>query len=229
VVGGCALFATAASLASLGIMTVQEGSGALTLMVDTLRRSVESSLLQGDVDPEAALAVRAWIDQTSRFVSMAFPGILAMIATVTAWANAVALRRLMPDPEATSWTTWRTPEAGIWVLISSGLAGLLGKGAFATLGLNVFLVTLGVYFLHGLAIVQHLFETRGFLPVFRAVAYVLIFCQAPVMALVAGLGAFDLWFDFRSRWSPKPPPTDAQSGTDSSSGRSDERRGQGEE
>jgi uncharacterized protein YybS (DUF2232 family) len=226
VVGGCALFATTASLASLGIMTVHEGSGALTLMVDTLRRSVESSLLQGDVDPEAALAVRAWVDQTSRFVSMAFPGILAVIATLTAWANAVALRRMMPDPEATSWTTWRTPEAWIWVLISSGLAGLLGKGTLATLGLNVFLATLGVYFLHGLAIVQHLFETRGFLPVFRAVAYVLIFCQLPVMLLMAGLGAFDLWFDFRSRWSPQPPPTDSQSGADGFSGGNGERREQ---
>ena len=100
------------------------------------------------------------------------------------------------------------PEAGwIWVLIGSGLLGVVAPGAWGTAALNLFLVMAAVYFLQGLAIVQNLFEVRSFPRMFRVAAYILLFVQLPVMMLVAGVGAFDLWFDFRSRWVP--PDDDA--------------------
>jgi uncharacterized protein YybS (DUF2232 family) len=96
------------------------------------------------------------------------------------------------------------------VLIGAGLVGLLQRGALGTLGLNVFIAALGVYFLQGLAVVQNLFEVKGFPVLFRVAAYLLLFLQLPVMLLVAGLGTFDMWFDFRSRWSPRPPAPDSR-------------------
>ena len=63
-----------------------------------------------------------------------------------------------------------------------------------------------VYFLQGLAVIDHLFQARGFPRPLRALTYTLLFLQLPIALLVATLGAFDLWADFRARWSP-PPPT----------------------
>ena len=118
----------------------------------------------------------------------------------TAWGNALALRRVVGA--GTPWHTWKAPEGWIWVLIGSGLLGVVAPDTWGTAALNLFLVMAAVYFLQGLAIVQNLFEVRSFPRMFRVAAYILLFVQLPVMMLVAGVGAFDLWFDFRSRWVP---------------------------
>lgn len=208
VVGSYALLAVAAFWGMVGILARSADIGPLGLLQQTLRHSVEQAanlLLRPDTDPEAALAVQTWAEQTTRILSLTFPGFFAALAILTGWANAVFLRRIEAGWASASWVGWRAPETWIWVLIGSGLLGFLAEGALGTVGLNVFIVALAVYFLQGLAVVQHLFETKGFPPLFRAVAYLLLFLQLPVMLLIAGVGAFDLWLDFRSRWA-RPPP-----------------------
>ena len=170
-------------------------------LTDTLDRAV-LQLLQGNMDAQTTLAVQTWAEQTRSLMLLTFPGLYGILALLTDWGNALALRRIVgvEDP----WHTWRAPESWIWILIGSGLLGVVAPSPWGTMALNLFLVVAAVYFLQGLAIIQNLFETRGFPRMFRVGAYVLLFVQLPVMLLVAVVGAFDLWFDLRSRWAPPP-------------------------
>jgi hypothetical protein len=156
-------------------------------------------LEQAQVGAEAAGGIEQWAAAFAR----AFPGALVALSLLVGWVNAIALRRTLArgGAELARWNDWRAPEAWIWVLIASGLAAVLADGRPATLALNVFIPALAVYFLQGLAVLQHFFETKAFPPALRGVAYLMLLIQLPAALLVAGLGAFDLWIDFRARWS----------------------------
>jgi uncharacterized protein YybS (DUF2232 family) len=209
VVGAYAAAAIAGFWALLGALAMRTGSDPWALLADTVKQAADQArefLLRTDSSPEAVAAVRQWADQTTRIFVRSFPGVVAAMSLLVGWGNAMGLRRIfrgrgIPVPD---WNTWRTGEHWIWLLIGSGLLALLGKGTMATVGINCFIPMLAIYFLQGLAIVQHLFETKHFPRLVRAVTYALLFFQLPVMLLVAGVGAFDLWIDFRSRWSAPP-------------------------
>ena len=73
----------------------------------------------------------------------------------------------------------------------------LGQGMLADAGLNIFLVMLVIYFAQGLSIVVHFLKARNVQVVFWFVLFILIFVQPLLIGLVAGLGVFDIWADFR--------------------------------
>jgi hypothetical protein len=96
-------------------------------------------------------------------------------------------------------TQWYASDYMVWVFLASGVALLIPLDAVSTMGLNVLLVTLAIYFLQGVAIA--LFWGRR-LPVPAGVQYLLV----AVVFLIAGplcmvvctaAGLFDLWIDFR--------------------------------
>lgn len=206
-IGGYALLAFAAFWAMMAAAALSEGTAVGALIEQNIREAVDaaSQIIARDSGAEAA-AVATWSADVLRFLCRAFPGLIALFGILAGWLNAVALRRIMGEVSGPSWSRWRAPELWIWVLIAAGLAGLLGgNGTLGTAGLNVFLAALGVYFLQGVAVIQNFFESKGVPRFFRAAIYILLFLQFPVMILVTALGAFDLWLDFRSRWSPRPP------------------------
>jgi uncharacterized protein YybS (DUF2232 family) len=205
VVGSYAVVAMAAFGVSLVWLATRSGLGLEGFLdqtlTDTLDRAVQQ-LLQGDLDAQATLTVQTWAEQTRSLMLLTFPGLYGILALLTGWGNALALRRMVGADAP--WHTWRAPEGWIWILIGSGVLGVVAPSPWGTVALNVFLVAAAAYFLQGLAIIQNLFETRGFPRMVRVGAYVLLFVQLPAMIVVAGVGAFDLWFDFRSRWAPPP-------------------------
>ena len=208
VVGAYSIVAIAAFWAMLGVAGASTGIGGWGLLQGTVDQAVEAAsefLLRGESQPEAALAVQAWAENARHLLPMAFPGLFALLATLTGWANCLLLRRLMGELRGAPWTQWRAPERWIWVLIASGLIALFGGGPLGATGLNIFIAAIGVYLLQGVAVVQSWFEAKGVPPLFRIAAYALLFFQFPVTVLVAAVGAFDLWIDFRSRWTPRPP------------------------
>ena len=89
------------------------------------------------------------------------------------------------------------PERLVWLFIFSAGSLFLPDEEFRVVGLNVFMVMLGIYFFQGLAIATHFLESKA-APVFLwLIVFILVFTQPVVMGVVAGLGLFDLWVDFR--------------------------------
>lgn len=79
----------------------------------------------------------------------------------------------------------------------SAAALFLGQGVIADAGLNVFLVVFVIYFTQGLSIVVYFLKARNVQVFFWFVLFILIFVQPLLIGLVAGLGVFDIWADFR--------------------------------
>ncbi len=204
-VGMYAALAVAATALVLGVGGWLDGRSPaewVTRTVEEARSMLAAALDTADQDPQVRLAMQQMLDRTASFLLRMFPGLFAGVTVFTGWANGVALRRIVPDAGRPDWTRWSAPESCIWVFLGAGFLGLLGGGWASTAGWNVFLALSAVYFLQGLAVIEHVFRARGVPGLFRAVTYALVFLQLPLTALVAALGAFDLWFDFRSRWAP---------------------------
>ncbi len=72
----------------------------------------------------------------------------------------------------------------------------------ADVGLNVFAVMLVIYFVQGTSIVVHFLRARNIPKFFWFVLFILIFAQPLLIGLVAGLGVFDIWADFRKLRNP---------------------------
>ncbi len=213
VVGGyvaLAALGTALVFTALALATGMSPGAWLHETVQQTREIIARAVGPAGSDPQAAVALQEALDRTAAVLEKLFPGLFTAVTMITGWLNAVALRRLLQDPGAPSWIGWRAPEPLIWGLLGAGFLGTLGPGAIRVAAWNVFLALGTVYFFQGLAVMQHLFVTRGFPRLFRGAAYALIFLQFPVMLLVAAVGAFDLWFDFRARWSPSRPPGEGE-------------------
>ena len=101
---------------------------------------------------------------------------------------------------------WRATDYLVWVFLGSGAALFLPAPMLNYIGLNVFLVTLAIYFIQGLAIVVF-WGRRIPLPsaacwLLAVVAFLLAAPFCVLACITAGL--FDLWVDFRRQRRQMP-------------------------
>ncbi|MCM0084275.1 YybS family protein [Geomonas sp. Red32] len=93
---------------------------------------------------------------------------------------------------------FRNPEHLVWLLIAAGFALLLDEPTVHLVSLNLLIVVGALYAVQGFAVMSHFFR-RMAIPGFMKVIGVLFLLFQPFMMLVvAVLGIFDLWGDFRS-------------------------------
>jgi uncharacterized protein YybS (DUF2232 family) len=130
--------------------------------------------------------------------AMAFIG-LALIVLF----NVLFLCRRFPDRRA-QWLAaetlreWKAPDALVWGLIVCGFIVFIpGFDTFKLIAVNILLVVVTGYFFQGLAIVAYFFHKNNVPRIFRGMIYFFIAFQQICTLLVAGLGLFDLWGDFR--------------------------------
>jgi hypothetical protein len=104
-------------------------------------------------------------------------------------------QRLAPE----DLTSWRSSDYLVWVFLASGALVLLPFETLSTLGLNVFLITLMLYCLQGIAIAAFWGRRLPLSPGMQWLLGILVFVFAgPFCLLVCTImGLFDLWVDFR--------------------------------
>ena len=104
---------------------------------------------------------------------------------------------------------WVLQESFIWVfIVSAGFVWLAPEDEFFKLGINGFIFCLVVYILQGLAIVFYFLESKSVPNFLWIILVIFIFSQPILIGLLAGLGIFDLWSDFRKLKTVKTEPQD---------------------
>ncbi|AJF06146.1 DUF2232 domain-containing protein [Geoalkalibacter subterraneus] len=103
-------------------------------------------------------------------------------------------RYRVPGPE---FAAWRSPEFLIWGVIAAGFSMLIDQPLLRTVAMNLLILLLPIYFVQGMAVVNHFLKRRAVSPIIRSLIYFLIFIFNPLPLVVTGVGVFDLWIDFR--------------------------------
>ncbi len=152
-------------------------------------------------DEEVATAVKAM----SQAILMILPAAIVMYFLFMNVVNYVLVRwyfarghpSYVIDPEDLG--AWCLTDHLVWVFLTSGLMLMLPSSLLSVAGLNVFMVTLALYLLHGIAIA--VFWLRRLpLPAsgrwMLALAAFFLF-SGPFCLMCIAAGLFDIWLDFR--------------------------------
>jgi len=198
-----ALVVVAVSVASLTAYTAWEGKQLGPVVDSYIQQEIDTAISltqQAKLPADQLGEVEAVIKQMGEFLKVAFPALGFLVITAVLLLQVFMLATLSRGRYA--WTQrpfqfWKAPELLIWVLITGGFAFFLGKGAVQTIGINLLIILLPIYFLQGLAVVSHFFWRRGVPPAFRTFGYLLLTLLNPFPLIVTGIGVFDLWADFR--------------------------------
>lgn len=134
-------------------------------------------------------------------VDVAIPAIILLGVTMLLLINFEVSRKIIGRmggkvPPLPPLASWRLPWYLVWVFIGSFvLAGLGGKTILYKLGLNIYVLTMFLYGLQGLAIVASFLAKWHFSRWLKTLLLLLVFFIFG--QLLVFLGLFDTWVDFR--------------------------------
>jgi uncharacterized protein YybS (DUF2232 family) len=184
--------------------------GSWTAMVEEFRNGLDQQFLSAARIHEKMGFPRdsldLFIERTPQIIDLALellPALIFMSLAFIVLVNVVLLCRRFPERRA-QWLAvenlreWKGPESTVWVLIACGFALFVPGLEFARVAaINVLLIVGTCYFAQGLAVVAYFFHKNNVPRFLRGLTYMLIVFQQIFTLLVAGLGLFDLWGDFR--------------------------------
>lgn len=154
------------------------------------------------VKGEDLKSLQQGMEQAGVMIGRVYPALVAISLAVIAGLNLLLLRKVfarLPEPPALGdFKRFKNPEQLVWVLIAAGFATLLPSSHVTTAALNVLIVTLSLYFIQGMAIIAHFFNSFAVPRFMRVIFYVLLTLQPYLAVPVAVLGVFDIWGDFRT-------------------------------
>lgn len=127
------------------------------------------------------------------------PGVLATITISTIWLNIMLANWLLKKAGAAAWgdlNQWRLPYPLVWVFITACILLFLPDG-MNTLGLNLMMIMVTLYFMQGFEVFNHLCLKWTVPKAIRVLLIFFLVIQAYGFILLALLGLADIWADFR--------------------------------
>jgi uncharacterized protein YybS (DUF2232 family) len=194
----------------LAVFSGEEGSPVDFFQKEIEKRSSESIATMKSMgeSQETLDALQAYTEENSRTLASAYPVFVFFGALVSTILNYTVVRWLWRRLfgaglfSPARFSEWIFPEQFVWGVIASGGLFFFGEGALGLVGMNVFFVLLAVYFFQGLAVAVYFLSARK-VPVFIWVALlIMVLLQPLLVGLVAGVGLFDIWADFRKLRTP---------------------------
>ena len=158
--------------------------------------------------------VESWVERvtvTHNAMQLVYPASFVIMAALIVLANAAMLRGYLVrrDPgwlDGGEFERVRWPFALAVAFVGAGLAVLsppLRTGAY-----NVLLVVAFFFALQGLAVVAFYSQRLAAPPLLRWAVLLLVVINPWAPQILALIGLFDIWFDFR-KWAEPPEPTRA--------------------
>jgi hypothetical protein len=167
-----------------------------TRVVDEVARAVTST---------SEVVDSSDLEEWKENLRVEFPSALIILALVLIWSNLNLLLMMNPKGirnklglDSHFFKKWKAPEFLVWPTIICGFTLVFNLGWVSDFGINLFKVLMTIYAFQGLSILGFVFDLWGIRGFFRILGYFL--SVVLMLPLVLGLGFFDLWFDFRSKF-----------------------------
>lgn len=152
-----------------------------------------------EIPLEAQVEFQAAFARIREVTPKIFPGVLATTTLSTIWLNIMLANWLLKKTGKAAWgdlKQWRLPYPLVWVFIVAGILLFL-PGALNTLGLNLMMIMVTLYFMQGFEVFNHLCLRWAIPNAIRVLIIFFLVIQAYGFILLALLGLADIWADFR--------------------------------
>lgn len=140
-------------------------------------------------------------------IARIYYSLITIIVMFMLWCNILGLSRILKRVGGTlpfgDLSKWRAPEYFVWGVIAGGVVLFAGVDSLVLLAVNLLLVLFVAYFFQGMAIVSCFLNRKELSGFLRGTVYAFIFVMWYLAIVVAVIGLFDLWFDFRKLDSPQ--------------------------
>lgn len=218
--GNGVLFSSAVSLAGSTLLLLSISSSLdkpLSQVIgDQVRENVQGTIeiyKKVGFPDEQVEGLTAFTGRVEAVILRTFPSLIFIGTISVAVLNLLALKGLLKKKGIEEYqvepVTWRSPELLVWVLIAGGVLVLLKYEWAGIIGLNLLVVSGGIYLFQGMAIMAFYFKKMHTPIYFKVLGYLLIAFQQIFTIMVIGFGLFDLWFDFRRLKTEKPSKKEA--------------------
>jgi uncharacterized protein YybS (DUF2232 family) len=152
--------------------------------------------------PETLQSVRNVVEALRIYIPKILPALLFSGVLTITWLNLALGNWLLKkrDKELSPWpeyNAWKLPEPIVWLVILGGITVFLLPAPLGTVGINVLIICITLYFFQGLAIIASLMNKWSVPRAIRVLIYALIFIQTYGIILLSFLGLADVWADFR--------------------------------
>ena len=180
---------------------------------DEITKSVEGVLTQlkesnsTASDPAANTTLLSGMKIDAKLIISQIPsiGIITMILSLAyglMMERRIALFLRLPYEQVASQMKlldFKVPDVFIWIAMLSFLGSFLKlqNDSLSLVSMNIFNVMLGIYFFHGLAVMEVLMQTFRTGPLLRFIVYFVVVFQ--LFFILSAVGFIDYWADIRKR------------------------------
>ncbi|MCM0605113.1 MAG: DUF2232 domain-containing protein [Xanthomonadaceae bacterium] len=133
------------------------------------------------------------------------PASFAIVVLIVMWINVSILLSLNPrnirkwlGMDARYFRRWRAPEFLVWPTILFGAASIWGQGWVGSFSIGILKFLLTIYALQGISVLAFFLDRLKIFGFLRSLIYLAVLLA--MSPLIVGVGFFDLWFDFRSKF-----------------------------
>jgi uncharacterized protein YybS (DUF2232 family) len=188
------IFSSGHSVDQLHQLAVSEINGSITQAAVLY----EKAGIKGD---ELA-AMKQSMATAAHLLVRIYPALMTMMLIIMTGCNVALVKRLSNQPgfdlKIGEFKKFRNPDLLVWLLIADGFALLAGTPIITTPALNLLVILALLYFLQGMAVVSTFIARQSFAGMLRVGLYLMLLFQPYLAAVVAAIGIFDLWGDFRT-------------------------------
>ena len=157
---------------------------------------------KGGVTGEELEILKHSMSTAAELLQRLYPALVTAMLIVIAGCNLVLVKKTTTKTAVNlaigDFSTFRNPDTLVWVLIATGFSLLLPVSMITTPALNLLLIITLLYFFQGMAVVSAFITRNSVSALLRVLLYAILIIQPYLLALVAGIGLFDLWVDFRT-------------------------------
>ena len=203
------VWTTAASVvlltAAAFFFSVSSGQNLHQMAAAEIQKSVAQAVAiyeKSGVKGEELEVLRQTMSTAAELVIRMYPALITITLIAMVGSNLALLRRFTAGMgfslNINEFRAYRNPDILVWGLIAAGFALLAGNSIITTPAINVLAIIVVLYFLQGLAVISTVIARQSIAGVLRAGLYIMLLLQPYLAALVAAIGIFDLWGDFRT-------------------------------
>ncbi|MDD5286172.1 MAG: YybS family protein [Desulfuromonadaceae bacterium] len=191
--------------AGILVYSITTGLDLQKLVSGEITSSLNQALLiyeKGGVKGEELDAIKLTMRTVADMLYRLYPSFVTIMIITMAGCNLALLKKTTALSKTNlnigEFGSYKNPDMLVWLLIASGFSFLISSKIVTTPALNILLIVSLLYFLQGLAVITTLISRQSFSGVLRVGLYVMLLLQPYLATIVAGIGLFDLWGDFRT-------------------------------
>lgn len=202
-------FSSLIVLAIIALLAIVSGIATSSNLIDWLEGEIQEtskSMLQlYSMENANDEPLSVFSEKFAEFVLRILPALLILTIWLEGIVNVSLFRRIMSRKASGSgqiimrpeFSNWTCPDRFVWGGILGGFLIMTKVSTLVTIGINAVILLVAIYFLQGLAVVSFLFKKNNVPLGFRVIGYTMIGIIQFLFFLVAALGLFDIWVDFR--------------------------------